>query len=195
MDTKVYSCAKAHFVKKGELPEDIWGWITGMFDDLHGTKSKSFIPSGYPLKSLAKENLKGSSKVGEMFKYETINGSEMYIEITKWEPFKTLVYTETYAPTSGAYVNHISTKAPPNIMKFTLSKHYEGTMVLIERVEIGLFSLKDRILNKLSGGFDANSCTGRLAFILTGSFPKGSRYIDNDYTIERDDSLKDLKAI
>ena len=193
MAKKIFSCARANFFRRDESSEQAWSWIVGMFNDPHGKNSKSFIPAGYRLKPLKEKN-DTNTRLGEIFKYATMNGSEMYVEITHWKPFETLTYTENWAPTSGKYVNHISAKAPPNIMKFSLEKHYEGTKVFIERVEIGLFSIKDRVINTISGGFDQNSCTGRLTYILTGKFPKGSRYEDNTYIIERDDSLKNLKA-
>jgi hypothetical protein len=187
MAKKIYSCAKAHFLRKDETLEQTWNWITYMFDNPNH-KAKNFVPGGYSLEPSSPSY--GSSKLGDIFKYVTHNGSEMFIKITEWEPFHTLKFNEDFAPTSGIYVDSLSDKAPPNIMKFTLSEHYEGTFVKIERVEVALFSFKDRVSSKFLGGFNKNSCVSRLVFILTGGFPDGKSYVDGTYTVTRDDSLK-----
>ena len=195
MKKRIYSCARAHFVRPNESLEDSWHWITSMFDKSREGMIKSFIPGGHRLEPFANEN-NGGLRAGKIFKLvERYIGGE-YVIITQWKPFNTLTYIETWEPDPDADPNRSRAESQPTIMKFRLEEHHEGTRVFIERVEVGVFNIgfRERIFGHGSK-FDENTSVGRLGFILTENrFPKGMSYKDSMYTIERVDSIRNLQA-
>lgn len=194
MEKRIYSCARAHFVRQNESLEDTWRWITARFGESSERLPKSFIPGGWPVEPHITSD-SGATQIGDIFTYRLSRGTERHLEITQWDPYHTLAYIEELSP-DWSSENYRTTEYPPVVMKFTLHEHPDGTKVTIERVEVGVFEygIRERIFG-LPSKFDENTCVGRLGFILKdGIFPKGERYEDDTYTIVRDDSLKNLRA-
>ena len=59
----------------------------------------------------------------------------------------------------------------------------------MDRVEYCKLGIGQKLMGAFDAGFNRDSCVGRLAFMIIGEFPSGSRFEKDGLYIERNDSL------
>lgn len=203
MSRFIYSCARAHIFRENESPEEAWKWVIDKFN----SHTNNFTHGGSFEGSVKAAGTKYHPLAGDIYKWKRWAGSEIYVEIIKCQPEERLMYVEDYyGTTHGRCVPRPGPKSsPPDIMNIILQEHFEGTRVYIERVETSIKKKDTRpliiqglgwgikkVFDIKDEGWDENTCVNRLAFILTGDWPNSDYYESKTYTIERDDSLKEL---
>lgn len=176
---KLESSAVAYSFRKGKSLADTWAWLTAMFRD---PSAQAYVTGNQSLDPVKNNQCLG---VGAVFKWSTVQWTEMYLEIVEWELEKSFAFIEVNSPTTGEFVKkEKAMHLVPPTMKFTLESHYEGTKVFIYRKEFQNLNLIHRLFGEK---FNRNTAVGRLAYILSGTsvFVEGASWSNGSWDVKR----------
>ena len=170
-----------------QSPKEAWKTLTDMFN---GT-GRSFVPFHSRLEPIKRRSPE-TIAVNDVFRYTLNRGTPMYLTVVEWTPRLSFAYEEQFLPMGGKDFDQLLEQDLRDRTEYTLVPHPEGTVVQIRRVERENLTMLQSIT-----GERASHAANMLVFALSGNgfypdkaFSDGEALEHEDYTVQRDDSLR-----